>query len=182
MRTFCCVAAAFGLSACGGEIGGTVTGLGTDRSVALLNNGTDSLTVTSNGPFAFIDLLEAQSAYAVTVTTQPVGQVCEVAKGSGATNAQADPVDTVRVTCADSASLIGTVSGVVAGTVVTLGNGTVRLQLAADGPFAFPGTLSAGTTYEVIVVTQPLNATCTVVNGAGTFVAAVATKIQVTCG
>jgi len=181
-RVLCCVAAAAGLSACGGEIGGTVAGLGTERSLALLNNGTDSLTVTSNGPFAFVELLEAQSAYDVTVMTHPVGQVCEVANGSGVTNAQADSVDTVRVTCADSANLIGTLSGLAVGAAVILGNGTTRLQLAGNGPFAFPGTISVGTAYEVLVITQPLSANCTVVNGAGTFISNVATNIEVTCG
>lgn len=182
MRIACCAAVAFGLSACGGEIGGTVTGLGTGRSVTLLNNGTDSLTVTSNGPFAFIDFLDAESAYVVTVMTQPVGQLCNVADGSGTTNAQADSVDTVRVTCADLASLAGTVSGLSLGTAVILGNGSVRLQLTSSGPFAFPGTISTGTAYDVIVITQPLGATCTVANGAGIFDENVATNVEVTCG
>lgn len=182
MKILCSAAAALGLSACGGEIGGTVTGLGTERSLTLLNNGSDSLTLTSNGPFAFVDLLEAKSAYAVTVMTQPAGQLCEVGNASGVTNEQADSIDTVRVTCTNSASLGGAVSGLAVGTAVTLGNGTSRLQLASNGAFAFPGTVTAGTAYNVIVVTPPFGATCTVVNGAGTFVVDVATNIQVTCG
>jgi len=182
MRALCCAAAALGLGACGGEIGGTVTGLGTERSLTLRNNGTDSLTVTSNGPFAFVELLEAQSAYEVTVITQPVGQACEVANGSGATNEQADSIDTVRVTCANTASITGTLSGLAPGTAVILRNGTALLTLATNGAFAFPDTVTAGTAYEVSVDTPPFNANCTVVDGVGTFDVDVATNIQVRCG
>jgi hypothetical protein len=181
VRTLCCAAAALGLSGCGGEIGGTVTGMGTERSLTLLNNGTDSLTVTSNGPFAFVELLQAQSAYDVSIMTQPAGQVCAVADGSGVTNEQADSIDTVRVTCANSASITGTVSGLLEGTAVILSNGSARLTVTVNGAFAFPGIVAAGTAYDVLVATRPSNANCAVVGGSGIFVLNVATNIQVTC-
>jgi hypothetical protein len=182
MRALCCAAAALGLVGCGGEIGGTITGLGSERSLTLRNNGTDALTLTSNGPFAFVELLGAQSAYDVRVASQPAGQACAVANGSGVTNEQADSVDTVRVTCANTDSISGMVSGLAAGTAVTLRNGTVLLTLTSNGAFAFPGIVEAGTDYDVLVDAHPLNANCTVVDGAGTFVANVATNILVTCG
>ena len=182
MGALCCAAAALGLVGCGGEIGGTITGLGSERSLTLRNNGTDALTLTSNGPFAFVELLGAQSAYDVSVASQPAGQACTVANGSGVTNEQADSVDTVRVTCANTDSISGMVSGLAAGTAVTLRNGTALLTLTSNGAFAFPGIVAAGTDYGVLVDTQPLNANCTVVDGAGSFVANVATNILVTCG
>ena len=95
--------------------------------------------------------------------------------------AQADSVDTVRVACANTASLAGTVSGLVAGTAVTLSNGTVQLPVTTNGPFAFAGTVSDGTTYDITVFTQPLGTFCTVANGTGTFFANVATNVAVTC-
>jgi len=170
------------LAACGGgEVGGTVSGLGTGLSVTLSNNAADSLTVTKNGAFTFAKGLAAAKTYVVTVLTQPVGQSCDVSNGTGTMNAQADSIDTVRVACANTASLTGTVSGLLAGTAVTLNNGTTQLPVATNGPFAFAGTLSDGTAYVITVFTQPLGTFCTVANGSGTFFANVATNIAVTC-
>jgi hypothetical protein len=182
MRVLFCAAAALCLTACGGgEVGGTLSGLGSGLSVTLLNNDTDALTLTRNGSFTFANGLAANKGYAVTVKTQPVGQLCDVTNATGTVNAQADSIDTVRVACANSASLTGTVSGLLAGTAVTLGNGDERLPLTTNGAFAFPGKVSAGTAYEVVVVTQPLGTTCAVANGAGTFVENLATNVAVTC-
>lgn len=182
VRLLCCVAAALGLAACaGGEIGGTVSGLGTERSLTLLNNGLDPLTVTANGPFVFADSLLSAASYAVTVMTQPVGQDCTVSNGSGTLDAEGTSIDGVVVSCATTASLTGTLSGLVGGTAVTLRNGNVPLALTANGPFAFPGIVSDGTPYNVEVLTQPAGTNCTVANASGSFVANVATNIGVTC-
>jgi hypothetical protein len=169
------------LAACGGEIGGRVSGLGTGLSVTLQNNGSDALTVTDNGSFVFNDQLEANAAYAVTVQTQPTGQVCSVADGSGTLNDNGDSVDTVRVSCDFSASVRGTVSGLQAGAALILGNGTARVAITADGPWAFADILADGTAYEVVIVTQPLAGNCSVRNGAGRFVAASFVAVEVNC-
>ena len=68
----------------------------------LSDNGGDDLTLTANGSFAFATKLAGGAAYNVTVKTNPSGQTCSVANGSG-TIAAAD-VTNVAVTCADSAS------------------------------------------------------------------------------
>lgn len=182
IRLLCCTLAAAGLSACGGgEVGGNVSGLGAGLSLTLNNNNVDPLTITRNGSFTFAKTLSAEGAYAVTVETQPAGQLCEVANGTGSLNADADTVDNVAVTCTRTASITGTLGGLVVGTAVTLGNGGAQLPLTRDGPFAFPGTVAAGTKYNVEVVTQPLGATCTVFNGVGTFADNDDTNIRVTC-
>ena len=135
------------LAACGGgEVGGTLTGLGTGLSVTLLNNGSDALTLSSNGRFTFADMLHANSSYAVTVQTQPVGQSCSVTNGSGTLDAEGDSIDTVRVGCAFNASLRGTVTGLLPGAALTLANGSSRLALTADGPFSFAELLAPPTT------------------------------------
>ncbi|MBK6863842.1 MAG: hypothetical protein IPG91_09785 [Ideonella sp.] len=182
-RSFACAAAALVLSACGGggEIGGTLSGLGTGLSVTLANNGDDELTLTRNGSFTFGENVAADSSYTVTVVTQPAGQECVVANGSGTVNSQGDSVDSVTVTCTNTPSLTGTLSGLVTGTAVTLINGSTKLALTENGPFAFPGEVSDGTAYEVTVLTQPLGAICVVANGSGTFDADVATAIVVGC-
>lgn len=78
-------------------IGGTVTGLAAGGSLALLNKGGDSLTLTANGPFVFATAVTNGATYAVTVGTQPAGQMCAVTSGSG-TVAGAN-VTNVTVTC-----------------------------------------------------------------------------------
>jgi hypothetical protein len=182
MRLLSAAAASLCLAACGGgEIGGTVSGLGTGLSVTLLNNGSDPLTVGRNGNFTFADALRANSAYSVTVQTQPVGQSCSVANGSGTLDADNSSVDTVRVSCAFSSSLRGTVSGLLRGVALTLLNGNAQLIVTADGPFAFAEILAEGTTYDVQVQTQPLGQNCSLENGTGTFVASRFRNITISC-
>ena len=85
-------------------IGGTVSGLapasgasGSSRLV-LQNNEGDDLVPMANGRFVFATPLAAGSAYAVRVKSQPEGQTCTVAQGSGAMPGAA--VDSVQVACA----------------------------------------------------------------------------------
>jgi 6-phosphogluconolactonase len=89
-------ALALGLAGCGGgsgggsvtnpvsyTIGGVVANLASGESVTLTNNGSDSLTVSSNAAFVFPMPVQQGGSYAVTVKTQPVGQNCVVSSGSG---------------------------------------------------------------------------------------------------
>lgn len=182
IRLLCCTAAGLSLAACGGgEIGGSVSGLGTGLSVTLLNNGSDALTLSRNGNFSFVDTVAANGSYSVTVGTPPVGQACSVAGGAGTIDAEGTSIDSVRVTCSFSSSLRGTVSGLQPGTAVTLVNGSSRLSVSAVGPFAFAESLSDGTRYEVGVLVQPVGATCVVENASGSFFAASFQDISVLC-
>lgn len=78
------------------SIGGTVSGL--IGAVQLQNNGGDTLSVPTNGIFAFATALADGASYNVTVLSQPTGQVCAVSNGTGALNG-AD-VTGVLVDCA----------------------------------------------------------------------------------
>ena len=181
-RLLCCIAAGLGLAGCGGgEIGGSVSGLGSGLSVTLLNNGSDALTIRRNGSFTFADTVAANGTYAVTVRAQSVGQVCSIAGGNGTIDADGSSIDSVSVTCAFSASLRGTVSGLESGVAVTLVNGSHQLAIAANGPFAFSDALSDGTRYDLRVLVQPAGANCIVQNGSGTFIAASFQDINVLC-
>ena len=143
-------------------IGGTVSGLATGGSLALKNNADPDLLVTTNGNFTFPAAVASGAAYAVTISTQPAGQDCAVASGTG--NASAN-VTNVAVTCTTTVS--GTVSGLI-GTVVLRNNGANDKPISADGAFSF-GPQAGGTPYAVTVATQPTNPaqTCTVNNGSG---------------
>ena len=171
--------------ACGGgsdaTIGGTVSGLGSGLSLTLQNNNADYLIVASNQSFTFAKAIASNTGYNVTLLTQPVGQTCVVANGSGTVDSLGDPVSDVAVTCAYSSSVGGFVSGLAAGTSVTLSTNGAFLAIAANGIFAFPGTLPAGSTYDVTVSTQPVGQACTVSSPNGTVVANVMASVLVTC-
>src|SRR5579863_7332730 len=64
------------------NIGVTVSGL-TGTGLVLQDNGAPNLTVSTNGTQTFNTRLATGSAYAVTVLTQPTGEICNVANGSG---------------------------------------------------------------------------------------------------
>ena len=83
-------------------IGGSVSGLQSGTSVTLLDNGGDSVTVSSNTSFTFPTALYSSAMYAVTVGTQPTGEACTVTNGSG-TVASAN-ISNVSVTCSSSVS------------------------------------------------------------------------------
>ena len=183
---------ALALAACGGgggggggggttttySIGGTVTGL--SGTVVLQDNGGDNLSVTQNGSFTFATKLNAGATYAVTVMTQPSGQTCTVASGSGTANAN---VTSVAVTCATSSTGVtigGTVTGLT-GTVVLLDNGGDSLSVTQNGPFTFKTSVASGAAYAVTVGTQPTGQTCAVTGGSGTAGSTNVTTVAVAC-
>jgi len=84
-------------------IGGRVDGL-TGAGLVLQNNGGNNLAVSAAGNFQFTQTVAHGAAYAVTVLTQPQGQACAVANGSGTANAA---VSNVVVTCAAPLTLEG---------------------------------------------------------------------------
>ena len=164
-------------------VGGTVSGLPTGANVILQNNGTDNLTVNANGSFTFSKTVEGEKTYAVTVLTQPAGATCTVANDSGTIDADGTNVTNVAVTCVATASLTGTVSGLLPGTAVTLRNASIDLPVAVNGAFAFPGEMTAGTTYNVTVAPNgnPAGQTCNIAGGSSTIVTGTPTAVVVTC-
>lgn len=160
-------------------IGGSVSGLGTGKSVVLQLNGANDLTRTAAGSFSFAATVAHGSAYSVTVKTQPVGQTCSVGSGSGTATAA---VTTVTVNCTTNTYTVGgNVTGLATGQSVVLQiNGGGDLVRSANGAFGFSTPLTDGGTYLVSVKTQPVGQTCLVANGSGTVTGAV-TNISVTC-
>jgi hypothetical protein len=176
------------LAACtGGDlvayVGGDVSGLTAGQSVVLENNGRDALVLSSNGRFSFRDRLFIGDEYRVTIRNQPSAQVCQLFNGTGTVNDRSDDVTSVQVVCVNLPVLSGTVSGLNAGATVTLSNGNVSLPVSGNGPFAFPGVLAIGTSYQVTVASNPTGQTCTVTNGVGTTTNSTTppTPVTVTC-
>ncbi|MCW8846993.1 MAG: Ig-like domain-containing protein [Gammaproteobacteria bacterium] len=164
-------------------IEGTITGLASGGSVTVTLNGADAQTRTGNGPFAFSPLADG-SDYVVAVSSQPVGQTCSVANGSGKLAGSA--VTNVAVSCVDNQYNIGgLLSGLAAGeTVVLQNNAGDDLTLSADGAFAFTTPIDFGDPYDVKVLNQPAGAvteTCKVSQGTGTTPDTDVTNISVVC-
>lgn len=91
------MAEARGLSSRTYSVGGTVSDL-SGGNLVLVNNETEALSLSSNGPFRFTLTSSAEAAYSVLLSSQPSGQVCTVANGSGViTNAD---ITDVTVACA----------------------------------------------------------------------------------
>ncbi len=78
-------------------INGVITGLG-KAGLVLEDNGGDNLTVDANAThFTFATALPSNSAYSVTVFTQPAGESCAVSNGSGTATANVSSVNIVCV-------------------------------------------------------------------------------------
>jgi hypothetical protein len=160
---------------------GGVTGLnGTVR----LRNAGDTITVNSNGAFAFPTPLMGGGtvSYSVSVTQQPayppVAQLCTVSNANGTVGTA--NVTNVGVACATRSFTVGgNVSGL-SGTLV-LRNGTDMMTIMADGAFTFTNPVQSGLTYAVQVMTQPQGQQCTVTSGSGTVTNANITTVSVTC-
>jgi hypothetical protein len=185
-----CVISALLLEGCGGgtssssNISGTVVGMVAGTTITLLNNATDPVYLTANGPFKFNGAIGSGSPYYVTV----LGQTCKITNGSGTVDANGDTVSNVTVDCSANISGGGTVGGIISGldsgTSVTLqDNGTDSLVISNNGSFVFATALANSATYAVTVLTQPTGKTCLVTNGAGTFAPSLfdVTNVMVTC-
>ncbi len=188
--------AALALAACGGgggggggnsppppttySIGGSVTGL-SGTGLVLQDNGGDNLSVTQNGVFTFATKVASGAGYNVTVMTQPSGQTCTVASGSGTVSGN---VTNVAVSCTNSGSNVtigGTVTGLTGTGLVLQDNGGDNLSVTQNGAFTFATALATGKPYAVTVLTQPTGQMCTVTNGTGTTASTNVTNVTVSC-
>ena len=178
---------ALSLAACGGSsisdgtVGGTVSGLIAGTSVTIQNNGSDTLTLTSNAAYTFPTRIASLRPFSVSVIAQPAGQSCAVSFPVGVIPTDGSIVNNIKVTCVLSSSVGGTVSGLAAGNSVALNFGTVPLAVTANGAFSFPGVLTAGTAYAVAVSAQPARQTCVLTNASGTVAAGVQSQVGVSC-
>lgn len=162
-------------------LGGSVSGLANSAQLTLQNNGADATIVSANGSYTFATPVAHGGGYNVTVSTQPVGQTCTVANGTGS-NVSAN-VGNANVSCSNNAYTIGgSVSGLPSGLQVTLrNNGGDALTVSANGAFTFATSVAHGGSYSVTVGTQPVGGTCTVSSGSGSNLTANVSSVSVSC-
>ena len=167
------------------SIGGTLSGLAQGAQVTLQNNANDPVTVTANGAFRFTTSVAYGGSYAVTVATQPTGQTCTIANGTGIGAGIIANVTNVSIVCsANSYTIGGTISGLANGAQITLqNNATDSLMITENGRFTFPAPVAHGSSYAVTVGTQPTGQVCTAASGpvVGTNIAANVSNINIVC-
>ena len=151
-------------------VGGTLTGL-TAGSVELEDNGGDDLTVAADGSFTFATPVPSGGAYDVTIASADGGATCTVSAATGTVGA--GPVTSVVVNgVAGSSTIGGTISGLAQGdTLILQDNAGPQLFVTTNGAFAFPASVTDGSTYAVTIAAQPVSPvseTCTITKGTGT--------------
>lgn len=164
-------------------VGGTVSGLAAGQTLVLQNQGTDDFTLGANGSFVMAASWPAGSRYDVAVKTQPTGQLCTVAQGSGTLSAA---VTDVSIACeilpVAMYTLGGAVSGLAAGSSLVLHSSAgENLPIAADGRFTFATPLPGGADYTVTVQSGPAVQQCAVRNGTGTMPYTLVDWLSVRC-
>ena len=167
-RATTCALAAVMLTACGGgggggggsgttrppttyTIGGTVSGLAAS-GLTLNDNGGNTVTVSSGATtFTFSTALASGTAYAVTVASQPNGEMCTVSSGTGTATAN---VTSVVVSCGASPNYTigGSITGLTESGLTLDDNGGDTLTVASGATtFTFSTALQSGATYDVTV-------------------------------
>lgn len=129
------------------SIGGSVTYLAGGRSLSLRLNGSETITISKNGAFAFTEDVMGGESYSVTIANQPTGQTCSIVNGAGVAE---DDISNISVTCSSTVPFADvikgrTIDGYIQGATVYLdtnGNGS----LDADEPF---GTSGEGGRFEI---------------------------------
>lgn len=166
---------------CGHSVGGNVSGLVGGGTLMLTNAG-ETLSINSDGSFAFENMATNGSNYDIKVQSQPTGQNCTVIGGVGSVSAN---VTNVNVSCLSNAASTyhvgGTINGLADGKTVTMTNGSETKIFAMNGGFNFDVAGTDGSSYAVAVATQPVGQTCTVSNNSGSIAGANVGNVTVDC-
>jgi hypothetical protein len=167
------------------RLGGTISGL--ETSGLVIANGYISAAVTVNSTsFTLPDPVAFGSAYALTVASQPVGLMCSFSSGGNAAASSStmpahDVANTALVCSPQSFSLGGSITGLIAGSVVLTDTTDTVTVSSGSQTFTMPTHVAFGTQYALTVRTQPAGLTCSPGNnGTGTMPAG-AVSIAVTC-
>jgi hypothetical protein len=160
------------------SVGGTVTGLA-GSGLTLSLNGLQTVSPLMNGSFSFLNRIVNGTGYSVSVTSSPPNQTCVVTTGSAGTVSNAN-VTSIVVTCVQTWSIGGNVTGLT-GTGLQLSlNGGAATTISMSGSYTFPTRVLNGSTYSVVVTNQPTGQLCAMNFGSGTAMAPVNT-VNVFC-
>lgn len=163
------------------SVGGFVTGLASGASVTVQVNGTQSTARAADGFFTFTNKLADQTAFDITVSTQPTGQICSVSKGSGIVDGPGSYAALIQ--CSSTTHTIsGNLSGLSGGYATLVSSAGEFLPVTANGAFSFTKNFALNSDYVIEVFRNPAAPaqTCTVANGTGTITGNI-TNVSVNC-
>lgn len=169
------------------SVGGMIYGLdGTMTLMLETNEGINTMDVDTNGAFEFSLTVEDNSAYNVSVLTQPSSQNCTVTNARG--DISASNISNVAVHCDSSAgtsryTVAGVLSGSLGNVTLILSSGTLSesLNLTENGSFQFLTSLTNNSTYSIALGETPTNQSCALTNATGTISNQNISDIEVTC-
>ena len=164
-------------------VNGTVSGLTASGLVLEETNSGQSITIQpGTTSFTVLNSVPSGTSYNVIVKTQPTGETCTVANGSGSVGS--GNVTNIAVTCAANTYTIGgTITGLAAAglTLKETVSGQTVSPVANATTFTFPTGVASGASYSVTVSAQPTGETCTVSNASGTVATSNVTNVAVAC-
>jgi hypothetical protein len=157
----------------------SVSGL-TGSGLVVTTNGADVAVASGTRTQLLAGSLADGANYSVTIKSQPAGQTCSIAGGTGVIHA-ANAANVV-VTCSNQAyRLGGSVTGLTTSGLV-LANGSDIVSVSSeDTAFQFPAAVAYSSSYAVTVATQPAGQACAVSTGSGTMPAATVDTVAVSC-
>lgn len=185
-----------GLTSCGGggsdpssanntgaqySIGGSIFGL--SGTVILQDNLSDTLSLSSNGAFNFLQKLPTGSDSNVTILAMPSGQVCTVNRGVGvvaSSNIIDISVDCVATNTNSDFAISGSVSGLT-GTLTLQNNGGDRTAIGSNSAYRLSTRMVDGELYNVTISQNPAGQICSIENTSGLVAGADINNINVLC-
>ncbi len=162
-------------------LGGSISGL-LGTGLVLTNNGTDTLSLSSDGSFAFTTTYNVGATYSVVVTTSPIHptQTCTLTNGSGSITSS-NNVTSISISCTTTGRAIRVnVSGIASGTLTLSNNNSDSLTVTSNGSFVFPTDVAIGGSYSVTVTSSPSSHVCALGSATGTISTSDAT-VTVNC-
>ena len=155
---------------------------GLDFSGLVLSVDGTSVSVTDGTSTQLLAVsLASGTQYSVTVASQPTGQSCSVAGGSG--TIQGANVASVVITCQTNTYTVGgSISGLTAGGLILLDNGANATSIDVNATqFTMSTAVAYGGAYAITVQAAPPGLVCQVSDGSGVMGAADVTGVSIAC-
>lgn len=164
------------------SISGTIFGL--SGGSAIITNGSEELTLSSNGAFNFAKKVSPNTAYSISVTP-PAGQNCLVSGGNGTVTKDVTQIE-IRCSSSNRFFVSGSIGGLTSdGLQLRLKTGAVTVDEIPVGKdatnFIFNVSLSNSSNYTVEIVQNPSGLNCFLSGALGTISSANITNVSTTC-
>ncbi len=141
-------------------LGGAVSGIVAGRSVSI-KNGSDEITVSSDGNFTFPTKLKTGTNFDVSITTSGgEGMECTLSNGKG--TMQASNISNVDIRCGWGSGFyeVGVSVTGITSSISVQNNSTDTLTFSSVGLFKFSNRIKTGSSYAVTITSQTAGSVC----------------------